>query len=94
MAILLTGAAGFIGMHVAQALLARGESVIGVDNINDYYEVVFAEMIAERALCLEAVSFDTGRWYEIDTIEDLCNAEQLFDEDSPTQQAYAPRKRL
>ena len=43
MAILLTGAAGFIGMHVAQALLARGESVIGVDNVNDYYDVALKE---------------------------------------------------
>lgn len=39
MSIIVTGAAGFIGMHVAQALLARGERVIGVDNLNDYYEV-------------------------------------------------------
>ena len=39
MAILLTGAAGFIGYHVAEALLARGEQVIGADNLNDYYEV-------------------------------------------------------
>mgnify|MGYP001041863467 CR=1 FL=1 len=38
--ILLTGAAGFIGFHTAQALLARGEQVIGVDNINDYYDPV------------------------------------------------------
>lgn len=37
--ILLTGAAGFIGMHVAEALLARGDSVIGIDNLNDYYDV-------------------------------------------------------
>lgn len=36
--ILLTGAAGFIGFHTAQALLARGEAVIGVDNLNDYYD--------------------------------------------------------
>ena len=43
MAILLTGAAGFIGMHVAQALLTRGESVIGVDNVNDYYDVALKE---------------------------------------------------
>jgi UDP-glucuronate 4-epimerase len=42
-AILLTGAAGFIGMHVAQALLARGESVVGVDNVNDYYDVALKE---------------------------------------------------
>jgi UDP-glucuronate 4-epimerase len=37
--ILLTGAAGFIGFHVAAALLDRGERVIGVDNLNDYYDV-------------------------------------------------------
>src|SRR5262245_13483112 len=39
MTVLLTGAAGFIGYHVAEALLARGERVIGVDNLNDYYDV-------------------------------------------------------
>lgn len=38
MPILVTGIAGFIGMHVARALLARGEAVIGVDNLNDYYD--------------------------------------------------------
>ena len=38
MSILVTGAAGFIGYHVCQQLLARGESVIGVDNLNDYYD--------------------------------------------------------
>ena len=39
MTVLLTGAAGFIGMHVAEALLARGDRVIGVDNLNVYYDV-------------------------------------------------------
>ena len=39
MKILLTGAAGFIGMHCIERLLARGDSVIGVDNLNDYYDV-------------------------------------------------------
>ncbi|MFC3175315.1 SDR family NAD(P)-dependent oxidoreductase [Novosphingobium bradum] len=38
MQVLVTGAAGFIGFHVARALLARGDSVVGVDNCNDYYE--------------------------------------------------------
>src|SRR5947209_9148162 len=41
--ILVTGAAGFIGFHVCRALLARGEAVIGVDNVNAYYEVALKE---------------------------------------------------
>ena len=37
--ILVTGAAGFIGFHTAIRLLERGEQVIGLDNLNDYYDV-------------------------------------------------------
>jgi UDP-glucuronate 4-epimerase len=39
MSILVTGAAGFIGFHAASFLLARGEEVLGIDNLNDYYSV-------------------------------------------------------
>ena len=43
MTILVTGAAGFIGFHVCKALVARGERVLGVDNLNDYYDVRLKE---------------------------------------------------
>ena len=43
MSILLTGAAGFIGYHTAAALLGRGERVVGLDCVNDYYDVRLKE---------------------------------------------------
>src|SRR5712691_3152858 len=43
MSILLTGAAGFIGFHVAKALLERGDRVLGIDNLNEYYDVALKE---------------------------------------------------
>jgi len=39
MKILVTGAAGFIGMHLSKRLLERGDEVVGIDNLNDYYDV-------------------------------------------------------
>ncbi len=53
MSVLVTGAAGFIGYHVAEALLARGEAVVGVDNLNPYYDVGLKEARLAR---LEAKS--------------------------------------
>ena len=41
--ILVTGAAGFIGFHVARRLLDRGDSVIGLDNVNNYYDIRLKE---------------------------------------------------
>ena len=38
MRVLVTGAAGFLGMHVAKALLRRGDTVVGVDSLNDYFD--------------------------------------------------------
>ena len=39
MKVLVTGCAGFIGYHVAEALIARGDDVVGLDNLNDYYDI-------------------------------------------------------
>ena len=52
MKVLVTGAAGFIGYHVAARLLARGDEVIGVDNLNDYYDPKLKEARLAR-LCVE-----------------------------------------
>ncbi|MDA0997404.1 MAG: SDR family NAD(P)-dependent oxidoreductase, partial [Proteobacteria bacterium] len=55
MTVLVTGAAGFIGYHTAKALLARGEQVIGLDSVNDYYDVKLKE--ARLAELLSAKNF-------------------------------------
>lgn len=47
MKILVTGAAGFIGFHTARRLLERGDTVVGVDNFNDYYDVSLKDARAE-----------------------------------------------
>ncbi|PZN93458.1 MAG: protein CapI [Alphaproteobacteria bacterium] len=50
MTILVTGAAGFIGAHVARALLARGQQVIGIDNLNAYYPVALKHVRIARLI--------------------------------------------
>ena len=48
MKVLVTGAAGFIGMHCIERLLARGDQVVGIDNLNDYYDVALKESRLSR----------------------------------------------
>ena len=55
MTILVTGAAGFIGMHCTLRLLARGEAVVGIDNLNDYYP---AQLKQDRIAQAEAAGGD------------------------------------
>ena len=54
---LVTGAAGFIGFHLTQRLLARGDSVTGLDNINDYYSVQLKRDRLDQLLGRERFSF-------------------------------------
>ncbi len=57
MAILVTGAAGFVGMHVCEDLLRAGEVVIGVDNLTDYYDVSLKKARLKRLEAYENFSF-------------------------------------
>lgn len=55
--ILVTGAAGFIGYHVTQALLAQGERVLGIDNLNSYYDPALKQARLDRLLAHNAFEF-------------------------------------
>jgi UDP-glucuronate 4-epimerase len=74
---LVTGAAGFIGSHTAQRLLARGDRVVGLDNLNDYYDPArkranLAEVQGELGAAAERFEIATG------DIRDRARLEQLF----------------
>ncbi len=57
MRVLVTGAAGFIGFHSCQRLAARGDEVIGIDNLNDYYDPALKQARLERLANLPGFSF-------------------------------------
>lgn len=78
MSILLTGAAGFIGYHVAEALLARGEEVIGVDSLTPYYDVRLKQARLDRLASKRGFSFHRVSIAEHAAIEDLINKNRSF----------------
>jgi UDP-glucuronate 4-epimerase len=80
--ILVTGAAGFIGSHVAEMLLTRGDAVVGIDNMNDYYPVPFKR--ANVALLSKHERFTMAEG-------DICDKSllsELFDEHGFTHVAH------
>jgi UDP-glucuronate 4-epimerase len=72
--ILVTGAAGFIGFHTSHRLAASGRSVIGIDNLNDYYDPAL-----KQARLAELARFDTFRFEKLD-INDRDGMARLFRE--------------
>lgn len=69
-----------LSLPIWHEVIRRLDRRITAGRVHDYYEVVFAEMAAEELLPLQAVSFDDGRWSEIDTPSDLFTARYLFSE--------------
>lgn len=59
-------------------VIEKLDQYIFAGRVNDYYEAVFRQMVAEKSLSFQAVFFDQKPWYEIDTLEDLASAEKLF----------------
>ena len=73
--ILITGAAGFIGSAVAERLLADGHSVVGIDNLNDYYDPVLKEARLTRV----EQSGHAKEWqFKCMDISDKSSVDQLF----------------
>jgi len=77
MKILVTGVAGFIGMHSAKKLLDDGHKIIGIDNLNDYYDVTLKE---DRLKAL--ASYKHFRFVKLD-IKDQKDVLDLFKKESP-----------
>jgi UDP-glucuronate 4-epimerase len=77
MKVLVTGAAGFIGMHVAQRLLARGDEVVGIDNLNDYYNPRLKLLRLEQLKPHAGFRFARGDISDRMFVEDLFAAEKF-----------------
>jgi UDP-glucuronate 4-epimerase len=75
--ILITGAAGFIGFHLTKRLLVRGDEILGLDNLNEYYDVTLKE--ARLAQLTKEPGF---RFYKLDLV-DREGIRQLFMEHTP-----------
>jgi UDP-glucuronate 4-epimerase len=77
MTVLVTGAAGFIGMHVAERLLQRGERVVGVDNFNTYYDPALKTARAERLTAHAAFRLVRGDIADDGLVADVMREEAI-----------------
>ena len=79
MKVLVTGAAGFIGFHTSMALLDRGDQVIGVDNLNDYYDVSLKEARLDRLSAREGFQFSRLDIADREAVMDLAESHRDID---------------
>lgn len=77
MKVLVTGAAGFIGFHVSRYLLERGVEVVGIDNLNDYYEVSLKEARLEQLQPYGEFRFERMDIADRDAMANLFGAERF-----------------
>lgn len=70
--VIVTGAAGFIGMHVAERLLERGERVLGIDNFNVYYDVALKEARVQRLLRYPGFQMERMDIEDYERLLDVC----------------------
>jgi len=77
MKLLVTGAAGFIGYHTARHLLERGDEVVGIDNINDYYDVTLKHSRLKQLEPYKAFRFEKMDVADRKSIEDLFARERF-----------------
>lgn len=77
MAVLVTGAAGFVGFHTATALLARGEEVIGIDDLNAYYDPHLKEARLQRLSVLPGFHFVKGDIADADSLADAAGQGEI-----------------
>ncbi|HIB08606.1 MAG TPA: phosphocholine cytidylyltransferase family protein [Gemmatimonadetes bacterium] len=67
-----------LSLKIWSAVEERLSHYISEGRLGEYYEAVFADMVADGSLAFDAVFFDADQWYEIDTLADLEEAEKLF----------------
>ncbi len=77
MAILVTGAAGFIGATLSKTLLDRGDAVVGLDSLNDYYDVALKRARLERLEALPTFTFERGDIAVRNVLPELFNKHQI-----------------